>query len=178
MPGRGAIWLCKCDCGNYRKVATNHLNYGQITKCEECVMHDRQERAKRVVALRNKRNKLRCVWNAMKYRCFNPDCKAYNHYGGRGITVCKEWASNYESFRDWSLSHGYKEGMTIERINVNGNYSPENCRFVTMREQSYNRRESLRVIFQGKEIPVGFIAYELGIECHSLVLCLKHYKNT
>ena len=65
VPGRGAIWLCKCDCGNYRKVGTNHLNYGQITKCEECVKKDRQKRALNVVGVRNKRNKLRSVWNSI-----------------------------------------------------------------------------------------------------------------
>ena len=174
VAGRGAIWLCKCDCGNYRKVGANHLNYGQITKCEECVKHDRQTRAINVVGLRKQRDKLRSVWNSIKYRCFNPKCTVYKHYGGRGITMCKEWSESYKCFREWSISHGYSEGLTIERIDVNGNYCPENCRYVTMREQTYNRRESRRIIFNGKEIPIGLIAHELGVDNQTFYLCLKH----
>ena len=97
----------------------------------------------------------------------------YKHYGGRGITMCNEWASDYEAFHGWALSHGYKEGLTVERIDVNGNYCPENCRFVPMREQTYNRRDSFRVTFLGKEIPVGLIAFELGIDCQSFVSVLR-----
>lgn len=178
VPGRGAIWKCKCDCGNYREVATNHLNYGQITMCEDCVKSDRQMRALNVVKTRNKRNKLRSVWNTIKYRCFNPDCVVYKHYGGRGITMCDEWVNDYKCFHEWAISHGYSEGMTIERIDVNGNYSPENCRFISMREQTYNRRDSRRIIYNGIKIPVGLIAHELGIDCQSFVLCLNHCSDT
>lgn len=173
VPGRGAIWLCKCDCGNERKVATNHLNYGQITQCEKCVKRDRQKRALKVVDVRNKRDRLRSVWNNMKYRCFNPDCDVYKHYGGRGITMCKEWAEDYKTFYDWAFSHGYSEGLTIERIDVNGNYCPENCRFISMREQSYNKRNTRRIFYKGKDIPLGLIAHELGIDSQVLYLCLK-----
>ena len=156
------------------RLGANHLNYGQITKCEECVKHDRQTRAINVVGLRKQRDKLRSVWNSIKYRCFNPKCTVYKHYGGRGITMCKEWSESYKCFREWSISHGYSEGLTIERIDVNGNYCPENCRYVTMREQTYNRRESRRIIFNGKEIPIGLIAHELGVDNQTFYLCLKH----
>lgn len=177
VPGRGAIWLCRCDCGNYREVGTNHLNYGQITMCKECVKAERQLRANSITEIRNKRNKLRSVWNNMKYRCFNPKCSEYKHYGGRGIKVCEKWAEDYNSFHEWALANGYSEGMTIERIDVNKDYCPENCRFIIRREQSYNKRNSRRITYNGKSISVGLLAYELGLDSQTVSNCLRRLSS-
>src|SRR3989304_7015837 len=85
--------------------------------------------------------RLHSVWTDMKQRCNNPNNKSYKNYGGRGITICPEWTNDYISFRDWALNNGYQEGLQINRINNNKNYEPNNCNFVTHKENSRNRRK-------------------------------------
>lgn len=103
----------------------------------------------------------RSVWQAMNQRCCNPNYHGYYLYGGRGIRVCDEWRSDYLAFREWALSHGYdpnaKYGQcTLDRIDVNGNYEPSNCRFVTMLVQNHNRREG----FHAGRRPWKFYEYK------------------
>jgi hypothetical protein len=76
----------------------------------------------------------------MKNRCYYPGYHAYKHYGGRGIKIIPEWRYNFAAFYDWAISHGHKDNLTIDRINVNGNYEPSNCRWATMAEQNQNKR--------------------------------------
>ena len=78
----------------------------------------------------------------MKGRCNRPTATSYKYYGGRGISVCEEWENDFAAFRNWALANGYQEGLSIDRIDVNGNYCPENCRWITMSEQQRNKRNT------------------------------------
>lgn len=90
--------------------------------------------------LSTSRNHLYNIYFKIKHRCLNPNCKDYKYYGMRGITICKEWMSNYFYFRDWAVKSGYQDGLTIERIDVNGNYEPNNCTWITLSMQQFNKR--------------------------------------
>ncbi len=88
-------------------------------------------------------------WKAMRERCRYSKNKAYSHYGGRGITICDEWRGDFMAFYDWAMTHGWEPGLTIERIDVDGNYCPENCKFATMKEQGQNKTNSLLITIDG-----------------------------
>lgn len=90
------------------------------------------------------------IWTDLKRRCYNPKNKRYNRYGGRGIRVCEEWRNDFQSFYDWSMEHGYSENLSIDRIDVDGNYEPSNCRWITMKEQQRNTSRSRFVTANGQ----------------------------
>lgn len=102
-----------------------------------------------------KEHRLRPVWRGMKNRCYNSKAPKYKYYGGRGITVCAEWKDNFQAFYEWSLANGYEEGLTLDRENVDGNYEPSNCRWVTVNVQNGNKRNNRLLEYQGvtKSIP-------------------------
>ena len=85
--------------------------------------------------------RLYVIWANMKQRCFNPKATEYSAYGGRGITVCDEWKNDAKKFADWSVTHGYASNLTLDRIDVNGNYEPDNCRWIPQSEQYTNMRK-------------------------------------
>ena len=134
-------WFCKCDCGNTKTIQGNHLRHGAIRSCG-CL--EAENRLKVNKTHGGSDTRLYGVWLGIRKRCFNPNEPAFPNYGGRGITVCNEWES-YSSFRKWAMATGYdpkaKRGKcTIDRINVNGNYEPSNCRWVDMKIQRQNQR--------------------------------------
>jgi hypothetical protein len=90
------------------------------------------------------------IWINMKSRCYNPNVKAYARYGGRGITICGEWKNNYRAFDAWARANGYRDDLTIDRIDVNGDYEPSNCRWLTREEQNQNRRNNTVLTFDGE----------------------------
>ena len=110
--------------------------------------------------------KLYKVHEQMKQRCFNKNCKTFYRYGGRGITVCDEWLK-YSNFKEWALNNGYKEGLDIDRIDNNGDYEPNNCRFVTHIDNCYNRNTNLKININGKDYTTRELSniYNLPITC-------------
>lgn len=137
------LYLCLCSCGREKVISNKSLRHGGTKSCG-CLS--------KISNLKHGlyKHPLRSVWSNMKYRCCNINCKEFQYYGGRGITVCEEWQSDFKIFYDWAISNGWEKGLQIDRINNDGNYAPQNCHFVTPRENISNRGQSLN-----RNLPIG-----------------------
>ena len=168
---RHTMWKCKCECGVVKTVSYSNLVDG-ISKSCGCL---RSEKLSDIKSKHNmSSNKLYYVYNSMINRCNNPNTPAYHNYGGRGIDVCEEWKNKFESFKKWANNNGYKEGLTLDRINNDGNYSPKNCRFITREKQNYNRRDNVKPVINGEEYRMKDLSEETGIKINTLY---KRYKR-
>lgn len=139
-----AQWVCKCDCGNTTIVPTYRLTMGETQSCgcKKFESHNKKHGMKHT--------RIYSIWCGVKKRCNNPKCKNYNRYGGSGISICEEWNNNFMAFYEWSMKNGYKDSLTIDRIDSSKGYSPENCRWATRKEQNNNRRNNLKISYQGR----------------------------
>jgi len=158
-------FLCKCDCGHIGIHKLILLTSGQTKSCG-CL---RKRRFLEINTSHSKsRTKLNFVWQSMKQRCANPNCHAYKYYGGRGISVCEQWSNSLVPFYEWSINNGYKEGLSLDRIDVDGDYCPENCRWVDMKTQSRNKTDNRFIEFKGERMCIQDWANKLGIHLSTL----------
>lgn len=158
--GSNVAWICKCDCGNVTRVRANSLLTGNTTSCG-C------GRIEAITKHNMTNTKLFNVWRTMKERCNNKSYRQYKDYGGRGISLCDEW-EEFKPFMEWSLENGYKEGLSIDRIDNDGNYCPENCRWTTVRVQSRNRRANRILEYGGEKHCVAEWSEILGVRANTI----------
>lgn len=158
-------WECACDCGRTHIASASNLKRGHVRSCG-CL--SRELAAKRLLSHGEADTRLYSIWDGMKRRCKGTSgYKNKRLYCDRGISYCDEWES-YENFRDWAFSNGYRDGLTIDRIDGNREYCPENCRWVNMKVQQNNRRNNHKVTHAGQTKTIGEWATEKGIPYDTL----------
>lgn len=164
---KGTHYMSKvrCECGKEYLVPDTELIYGRRKSCKEC------NKPMKTHGMTN--TKLFNVWQSMKQRCFDVNDQNYKYYGGRGITVCNEWVSDFMDFYNWSTSNGYKENLSIDRIDVNGNYEPSNCRWITMKEQASNKRNNHLITYKSETKPLQYWANKFNINQTTICNRLK-----
>lgn len=169
-------WLCRCDCGTEWVVKSSHLVSGQ-TQCKKC--RDKNF-CKAGVKHGYSTERLYHIWRGMQKRCYNKNSKSYVQYGGRGIRVCDEWGadskdiSGYLVFRNWALSSGYSDDLSIDRIDVDGSYCPDNCRWADFHTQHTNKRNTVILTVDGVTMPLVDWSDKSGIKQSTIRRRIKH----
>lgn len=165
IDGRGCpsikMWHCRCRCGTESEVRDAELRRYGSTSCgcfNREISTTHHETGTRLYE----------IWHGLKQRCNNPNSKDAHNYGARGIKVCDEWNNSFECFRDWAKSNGYQDNLTLDRIDVNGPYSPDNCRWSTIKEQSRNTRSNHMLEFNGQKKTIAEWSEITGIEYFTL----------
>lgn len=165
--GYRTYWNCKCDCGNEAIVNGELLTEGRT---KSCGCYRKEVTAACRITHHKADTRLYNVWLAIKRRCRLKTDTAYKWYGARGITICEEWL-DFECFYNWAIANGYDESApkgqyTIERIDVNGNYEPDNCKWITQKEQARNRRKTLKYTINGEEKALAEWCEIYGVPYH------------
>ena len=171
------VFLCLCDCGNLTEVKPTYWETGQV---KSCGCYSEQHKLEHSEEL----DRIRRIYGGMIQRCYNSNSDAYKYYGGRGIIICKEWLDDREAFIGWALDNGYSNDLSIDRISVNGNYEPRNCRWATAKEQNNNQRPRTKglprkrktIFIDGIEKPIveWYEIYE--VTAPTVAYRMKHFK--
>jgi hypothetical protein len=159
--GKHPQWFCRCECGNEKVIRGYNLTYNGMTSCG-C-----QTRPSHFIHGFSHKERLYTIWKGMQQRCTDPNWKGAKYYIEKGVSVCDEWR-DYPVFREWALSSGYTEGLSIDRINNDGNYCPENCRWTTPKTQANNQSRNRWLTFNGETKTMSEWADIVGIPYHTI----------
>lgn len=155
--------VCLCDCGNITTVELGNLRTGKTTSCgcwkATCYKHGILHKKHGLSD-----HPLHNIWTKIKTRCYNPHDTAYKYYGERGISMCDTWKDDFYEFYTWAVNNGYKQGLSIDRIDNNQGYSPENCRWATKKTQANNRRSNRIIYVCGKKYTLQELADKYKIK--------------
>ena len=167
----------RCECGTLKSVSPYRVLNGNTKSCG-CLKAENTVAYNRIAKKKHggRRDRLYYIWRGMKERCFCKTNKEYPTWGGRGIVVCDDWKDDYAAFRDWALENGYADDLTIDRIDVNGNYCPNNCRWVDWKTQAANRRDTMHFSINGEDKTLPQLADEYGIMYTTLYQRVCKYK--
>lgn len=163
--GTRTRWKCICECGNETIAHASALKDGHTTSCG-CYANERRGDSHRTHGKTHTR--LHDIWSNIVQRTENPENPSYKHYGARGISMCPEWRNNAAAFMAWAEANGYNETLTIDRIDVMGNYCPENCRWVTKTQQANNKTNSRYVEAFGRRQTIAEWGKERGVNAETL----------
>lgn len=156
----GQKCLCKCECGNVKEFSKYNILNGATSSCG-CF---RKQKLTDINFINGKSGtRIMKIFYGMKKRCYNTNSSAYKNYGGRGIKICDEWLNNTQNFYDWAIKNGYKDNLSIDRIDVNGNYEPNNCRWANKKVQANNTRLNHLITYNGETKNITQWAKELNI---------------
>ena len=161
-------WLCRCTCGKEVITTANNLASGKTRSCGCFLAESRSKNGTNSHKHGCQPKRLYKIWDGIRQRCLSPTCVLYKHYGGRGIQLCDAWKADFRPFRDWALANGYDEGLTIDRIDNNGNYEPSNCRWVSMSVQENNRNNNRLISYKNQTHTLAEWARILGMNYATL----------
>lgn len=167
--GTIVYWICHCDCGNIVEVVGGDLKRGCTQSCG-CLA--REAARKRLTKHGMAGTRLYETWQGMKDRCYKEQDCAFKYYGKNGIKICDEW-QEFEPFYKWAIANGYSDDLTIDRIDVNGNYEPSNCRWATRKEQANNKTTNRHISFEGETKTLKQWSETLGISHQTISSRLK-----
>ncbi len=167
-------WECVCDCGNILNVLEGNLKNGHTKSCG-CLQKEKVRETGRKRKIHGKsKTREHIIWISMRQRCFDKNHKAYKNYGGRGIRVCDRWLKSFKNF--WKdMGEGYNDKLTIDRIDVNGNYCKENCKWATYKEQANNKRNNRFITYKGETKTILKWSEETGIKYETILARIKYY---
>lgn len=173
-----ARWNCICDCGNNSVVCASHLKNGHTQSCGCLNKEINSNRNKQNRKYKYCNNRIYDCWKDMKRRCYDPNNSHAKNYYQKGIRVCDEWYNSFENFQEWAITHGYQDNLTLDRIDGNKDYCPENCRWATLKQQGNNTSRNRLIEYKGKVQTLAQWCDELGLKYKVIENRINRYKWT
>jgi hypothetical protein len=166
------MWKCQCECGNFINVRSYDLKSGHTKSCgcfhkETAIING--QKVRKIPDISISTTRIYKIWQGMQTRCYNSKHMFYYDYGGRGITICDEWKNDVVVFYNWAITNGYQDDLSIDRKDNNGNYEPDNCQWVSYKEQTNNTSRNHFVTYNNKTQTVKQWSEELGINYYTLI---------